>query len=156
MAPNKIIIVILSGLLIWLWVSVVVANGQMAYMGEGGDGLPRPKTSPTVMDGSDKLSEWFSFHWAAEGFVMPKWSEIFTWDKYLAKVQDGIPRQWDAVYWDNGDKDGKLSCGMCIEEPESKDEPVAVECPLPGDMFVLIQAVDRRKIIGCLRPKQKL
>ncbi len=132
------------------------SDGQMAFLGEGGDGLPRPRTSASVRDGSDELSEWFAFHWAAEGYKMPEWNEIFTWDKYLVKVTDGIPHKFDAVYYlEGGEVPG---CGMVCDAPGNKDEPVIVENPLLNPAaagFVLIHAVERSRVLGYLRPKSK-
>jgi hypothetical protein len=132
--------------------SVISLNAQMAYLGEGGDGLPRPKTTPTVLDGSDQLSEWFAFHWAAEGYLMPAWKDIFRWDAYLEKVTDGRPKKFDACYYNDGTE--FLACGMVVEDPDDNEQPVVVMNPMPGSM-VIIHSIKREMIAGYLRPKGK-
>jgi len=131
---------------------VISSSAQMAYLGEGGDGLPRPKTTPTVLDGSDELSEWFAFHWAAEGYMMPNWKDIFRWDAYLDKVTDGHPKKFDACYYNDGTE--YLACGMVYEDSGNNNEPVVVMNPMPGSM-IIIHPVKREMIVGYLRPKGK-
>jgi hypothetical protein len=132
----------------------VLLFGQ--YMGQGGNGVIRPSTTPTQLKQLPLAALWFVEKWIEAGFDMPTDPEkLFSWDQYLVAVTDGKYQEYDLVIFTERDSiDNQFALSIENFDPSDTSPKLAV-MRSGGTGLILMNGIEKSLIKGLIRPKKR-